>query len=527
MVELNTLEGRVWSVARRTRLNPDRVYVVVAVFLFFICALSFFLIPLPTMQWFSDYWEHAAAIKALAQNLTNPLHPLYASHDPSRQFIPYNVLLALLVKYLDISVIAALSILATVIFGLFLVGVRLLSTELFHHPWAPLVLLLTFLCAWGSPWVWTGFYELRAIFYNSYYPSAAVLSLTFIVWWCALRYLRAKAMLSLWMPAIWLLVALMYVTHQLAALFAVGGLLLFAVFEPGITVWKRLLLVVVVLVGVAATWFWPYFNPIGLTGTAAVDELADDFSAFYRPIPVILLIGPAFFALPIAVVLLRRRKHLALVVGLVSIALAYLLFGLIDHPVGHRLISYFMVYMHLILAWGILEYFSGAGARARSYRSGVAVLVTLCVVAQVAFAGIDFFRVGYERVSGRSFGNFPNQPVLAHMEALKAIIPDDAVVFSTPDESYPIPVFAGKLVDHPRAGWMIPDQKSRTKDNKAFFASSTSNDERLALAEKYNATFAVVNKRSVDDAVLADLSRIGRSIAINDDVRLIDLRRNQ
>lgn len=530
MVELNAERGGVdlWVVGRRSRLDPANVYAVVATLLFVVCSISFFLVPLPTMQWFSDYWEHAAAIKTLAQNLMHPLHPLYASHDPSRQLIPHNILLAMLVNYFGISVVNALSILATVVFGLLLVGVKLLADELFHHPWAPLVLLLTFLCAWGSPWVWTGFYEFRAIFYNSYYPSAAVLSLAFIAWWCALRYLRAEKIISMWAIGVMGLVALMYVTHQLAGLFAVGGLLLFAVFEPRTPFGKRLSLVVAVFFGILTTWFWPYFNPIGLAGAAAADKLAEDFSAFYRPIPVALLIGPAFLGFPMAIALIRRRRHLALVAGSFSIVVAYLLFGLIDHPVGHRLIAYFMVYLHLMLAWGILTYFSSidfdAALPVRVVRKFVIALIAVFVLGQFAFAGVDFIRVGYEKIAKKSFGSFPNQPVIKYMEKIKAIVPDDAVVFSTPDESYPLPAFSGKLVDHPRAGWMIPDQKSRTKDNKEFFSATTTNTQRIVLIKKYGATFALLNVMSVDREVLVALGKMGREIPIDGNIMLIDFR---
>lgn len=515
------------GVVNDSRLAPNKIYAVLAISILVICGSSFFLLPLPTMQWFSDYWEHAAAIKALSKNLAHPLHPLYASHDPSRQFIPYNVLLAALVNYFHISVINALAILATAVVALLLLGVKLLADELFHHPWAPLVLLLTLLCAWGSPWVWTGFYEVRAIFYNSYYPSAAVLSLTFILWWCALRYLRMQKMLSIQMVAIVALVAFMYITHQLAALFAVGGLMLFAMLEPNTPLQKRLLLAFAVIVGVLVTWFWPYFNPISLTSTAAVDGIEEEFPAFYQPISVILLIGPAFFAFPVMVGLILQRKHLALVAGFVFIASAYLLFGLIKHPVGHRLISYFMVYLHLLLAWGILEYFViprvgfGVGVIQRYF---IGVVMAVCIVAQVAFASLDFMRIGYEKVMQRSFGNFPNQPVVQYMEKIEKIIPDDAVVFSTPNESYPLPAFAGKLVDHPRAGWMIPDQKTRMSDNKAFFSIATTNEQRRMLAKKYRATFVLLNSESIEPAVLAEIEKIGQSISIGKNINLIDLR---
>lgn len=512
---------------RGVRMTPNKVYVIIALIFFIICVCSFFLLPLPTMQWFSDYWEHAAAIKALSENMLHPLHPLYASHDPSRQFIPYNVLLAMAVKFFGISVISALAILATTVVALLLLGVKLLADELFGRPWAPLVLLLTLLCAWGSPWVWTGFYEVRAIFYNSYYPSAAVLSLTFILWWLSLKYLRMQVMLSGHVIAIVVLTAFMYISHQLAGLFAVGGVILFAMFEPEVHLRNRLFLVLAVIVGVLVTWFWPYFNPISLAGTAAIDGVQEDYPAFYQMIPVVLLIGPAFLAIPVICVLICRRKHLALVAGSVAIVSAYFLCGLIKHPVGHRLISYFMVYLHLMLAWGILEYFSRSRYSPRAgstSRAIIGVFLAACVVAQVSFASLDFIRVGYERITQKSFGNFPNKPVIRDMREIMKFVSNDAVVFSTPDESYPLPAFFGKLVDHPRAGWMIPDQRARMADNKAFFAIDTTNEQRRLLAEKYHATFVVMNRDSVAPVVVVGIESLGQSISIGEGIRLVDIR---
>ena len=490
-------------------------------------ALSFFFLPLPTLQWFSDYWEHASALRVLAESPLAPSNPHYDTFDSDRQFIPFFVLLGYLMSATGISVTAALAIGATITTVAFCSGAGRFARTYFQHAWAPFVMLAVMLFAWGIPWIWTGFYEFRAHFYNGFYPASFVFSLTFFFWDITLRCLKNRRVAPSSALALLTLTALMFVSHQLGGLFAVGGAVLFIALEPGVRWHVRLSLLTLIVAGLACTWWWPYFNPIQLTVAGSGDKANEGHADFYRALPVLMMIGPALLGIPALYELSKKRLHLAVPVGFVALLLAYTVGGAAGHPVAHRFLSYLIIYLHLALVWKILmlgEIASQQMAPLNGLKmKALACVMLLTVSAQLGFAALDFARIGYETIYNRSFGSYPNHRVLRELAQVANGLPRDAIIFASHDPALAITALAGKVIARPRPQLMIADGNARVTDNAHFFSLTATAAERAVLVEKYSATHILVKPDNVAPDIMASLQEMGAPLPTGSKLVLIKL----
>ncbi|MGX9217115.1 hypothetical protein ACWV27_01695 [Massilia varians] len=517
-------------------LQPDTLFRSIAWTVCILTTLSFLFLPLPTLQWFSDYWEHASAIRVLAENPLAPTNPHYATLDPDRQFIPLFVVLGWLMKTSGISVYTALGLAAILTTVLFFAGVSVFSKSYFRHPWAPVVMISVMMFCWGMPWIWTGFYEFRAIFYNNFYPASFVLSLTFFFWALVLRMLRHDSVRLSEAFALIMLSAFMFVTHQLGGLFAVGGAVLFLIFEePRAATAQRLKIFLLVVAGIGITWWWPYFNPVELTFSGSGDKENEGPPQFYQTVQVLMMMGPALIGVPILLAMLKKGVHLPIVVGFAGVFCAYAAGGYLGHPVAHRFLLYAILFLHLAIVWWILALLpsSNSSSSAVFTKAKVKVkvkakhvlffVIGLLVATHVGFGALDFVRIAYERITGNSFGTFPNHPIPSELSAVAEVIPDDAILFTTYDPALAITALKGKVIARPRPQLMISDGAARTQDNKRFFSTNISNAERMELIRKYGAQYILIKKDNIAAETLLDLEQLGKRVATDGQLILIKL----
>jgi hypothetical protein len=484
-----------------------------------LAALSFFLLPLPTLQWFTDYWEHASAVRVLSEHVLAPTNPHYASYDSDRQFVPLFVMLGWLMKLTGMAVTTALAIGGVLTTLLFFVGVKMFADAYFRHQWAPAVLAAVLLCCWGTPWAWVGFYSLRAVFHSNFYPAAFVFSLTFITWALVIQALRNGAIALPVRCLLPFLSALMFVSHQLGGLFALGGAVLFLLFEPTRSTKTRIAVFLLLAIGVALTWWWPYFNPIELTWSGAGDKDNVGSSDFYNLIHVIVLLGPAWLGIPVLFELFRQRTQLALVAGFVGVFGVYFIGGMLEHPVAHRFLSFSVLYLHLPIVWKLLSRIPDRAAwpgmaQLKSDRpTYIAVALGLVLITlHIGLMSFDFARFAYERASGKSFAYYPYQQVVADAVAVTSRLPDDAIMFASPDPAMAITAFKGKVIARPRPQLMIADGAARKKDNARFFSGKTSQSERLELMRKYGARYILIKKNDFSSQIREELRALGEVV---------------
>jgi hypothetical protein len=506
-------------------MTPERAYQLSAWTVVAAISGSCIFLQLPQFQWFSDYWEHTAAIKALALNLASPSNPHFATSDSDRQFIPHFVMLAALVRFLHLPLFTAFGLLGALTSALLVFSLGHFAREYFRDPWAPSVTLLVFLACWGTPWVWTGFYEFRALFYNIYYPSTLALALTFVAWSIVINILRSTTTSMLRFISLTVLLTIIFITHQLGGIFAAGSIALFAIFEREGSPIARAGIGASVTVGLALAWFWPYFNPILLTIHGSKDAGNEGAVEFYRFMPVLLMMGPSVLGIPAVLNAVRVDRNLTLAVGFVAIFAAYLAGGLLGSPVTHRLLAYSIVYLHLGIVREILRYRSWTISPRLKHRVIFAGIGWILI--QVGFASVDFSRFAFESLTHRSFGSFPNQPVVQTMKRLTASVDETAIVFASKGPALVLPSFKGKVIARPRPELMIADGMQRDADNALFFSARATASDRQRLIAKYGATHVAFVRQEVSPLALVGIRALGAIEADVNDVYLIRLKQEQ
>jgi hypothetical protein len=139
----------------------------------------------------SDYWEHAAALRALIEDPLRPANPQLVSDASSPRFGPHYVLIALAARALDLDAFGAMSLAALVNVALFLAGIECFFRSYFGSRLAPLFGLIVLLGSWLDPPHFSNVYQLAVLFSVASYPSTAALGISWLGFALTLRALRS------------------------------------------------------------------------------------------------------------------------------------------------------------------------------------------------------------------------------------------------------------------------------------------------------------------------------------------------
>lgn len=496
----------------RRHATPDRVFSAGAALYLLLCVLSFFVVRPATLLYFTDYWEHRAILNEIVRSGLQPLDPIYGEHASSRQFTPWSLALGYLARLGHLDSDAALAWGAMTVSLLFVTGVRSFARVYYGHRWAAALLLATLLCAWGPlPLMWTGFYAFRSQLHSNYYPAGLVFALTFVAWASVLRLLRGHARAVPDVAMLWAVVACSVITHPLNAAFMIAGAAGFIVLEDGITLPRRVGVALVILAGIAATVFWPYFNPLSLAGAGLARGQAtfNNFTFFYDPLFVIALSGPALFALLGLPGLLRDRGMRMPLLALGATFTAYVAGGIADISVSHRLLAYVILMLHLLFVKAILDVIDGRPPRGmttltpRSWRN-IAVGAALLVFWQSAFAVRQLTNPWSD--SGHPY---PLHQVETDTTRVVATLPPDARVLGWDSAALVMPSHAVLVAAFPRPMPLSPSDFARQADYRHFFAPGTPTCERVSIARHWGVTHIAYLTNELDERTQRELAALG------------------
>ncbi|WP_066806795.1 hypothetical protein [Sphingomonas asaccharolytica] len=492
--------------------TPNRTFVVCAVVYLLFCALSFFVVRPSTLLYFTDYWEHRAILNEVARHGLRLTDPIYGEAASSRQYTPWSLALGYLVRFGLLDTDAAMAWGAMIVSIVFVAGVHRFARVYYADRWAPALMLVVLNCAWGSwPLIWTGFYAFRSQLHGNYYPAALVFAFTFVAWASALRLLRHHKTAVLDAVVLWGVVACSVITHPLNAAFLIAGAVGFAVLEPAIALSRRACVLLVIAAGIAVTTLWPYFNPLTLAGAGFAHGQAtfNNFRFFYEPLFVIALIGPALFALPGLPGLYRDRHTRMPLLGLVSTFAAYVVGGIADISVSHRLLAYIVLMLHLLLVRIILDVLDGRPPRlldrftARSWR-GLAIAGALFVLWQTA--------VALQQLTNpwaNTHYPYPIHPVEAETSRVVASLPPGARILGWDSAALVMPSHGVLVASFPRPMPLSPTDAARQADYRRFFTSGVANCERRAIARRWGATHIAYLDNELDERVQRELAGFG------------------
>lgn len=395
---------------------------------------------------------------------------------------------------------------------LFVIGVHSFACSYFRHRWAPALLLVVLTCGWGvPPLIWTGFYAFRSQLHGNYYPAALVFALTFVAWACAVRLLRSDRPALSDVMLLGVIIACSVITHPLNAAFLIAGAAGMAVVDPGIALKRRAGVALTICIGIAVTLFWPYFNPISLAGAGMARGQAtfNNFAFFFNPPFVVSLAWPAIFALLGLSGLWRDRDLQMPVLGLILTFMAYVIGGIADISVSHRLLAYTILMLHLILVRAFLDTIDGRPPQSldtltpRAWRGMTivgAVLVTLQTVMAVEQLVNPWANTGYP---------YALRQVDKDTSRIVATLPTGARVLGWDSAALVMPSHGVLVAAFPRPMPLSPSDSARQADYRRFFEPAASTCARLAIARRWNVTHIAYLTNELDGRVQRALKRFG------------------
>jgi hypothetical protein len=472
-------------------LTPTFCYSSVCAVLFAFTTVVFFFFAPAEHDIGIDFWEHVASVKQLMADPIRPLHPQYATHDPSREYMPWYLLLAILGRVFGWDPLGVMAVGAMLTTALCLVAIGLFFREYFKNNWAPLAGLTCLFFLWGKPWVWSSFYNFRSYLTTAAYPSSFAFGLTFIIWWVGGRAMRCSSLRGWEPPALTLLVALALLVHQLSGLFAVVGLICFLVVDTSGQWRRKVVLTLLTALGMAVIAAWPYFNPWQM---ASKDQVWNplwvpvESARFYRPLEVLACIGPALAGVIAFVIFIRTKVHLAVVLGFIGALFAYTIGGFLGNPMTHRILMVVILYLHVGLTWLLLTIFAGSdGPRVFRRRAVMVILVTIVVahlgVVCLELADIAFPQSIFERVSIHQHSD-----VVGSFRTIGSYLSPNSITMAAPGVCKALPAFQGRVVSVYWTSPLVRDDQQRGWDSERFFSPETSASERRDIIVRYGVT---------------------------------------
>ncbi|WP_433180606.1 hypothetical protein [Actinoallomurus sp. CA-150999] len=443
--------------------------------------------------WTSDFLLHLATVDSLARDLWDPVDPLVGQASGSPYYSPYALLLGATKAATGLSARTVLEFAGMVNVALLLFALRRFCRHLGGGRLAAALALVFTLLLWGiAPVAWSGFLGLYSLSWIMCYPSVIGTALMLLVWDAFLRHRsRPEGMGAL--ATVALLGALVVLIHPFTAVSMTIGLVAFVLADPKAALRARPL---GLAAGAAAAFLlvmaWPWSDVSTLFGAAG------SFNTIHKVLITNVVKDGGFAAYGLALVGLPAlatggRRPLGrelqilflLAVTVISVGAATGSYGLA------RAIPVAMLPLHLALASYLAE-------RAKGWRPYAAVaLIACCVGLYGESAGL--IRAYWRNVSPatlRAWGAPPPAPSYDHV--LEGIEPGEVVI--TDDWAL------GRLVNARGAYTVVPawpypfvDEAARTRDTTAFFAPDTAPRDRLAIAERYGVTCALVTR---DRAIL-------------------------
>lgn len=510
-----------------------RVYLVSCIAIFIVFAVLNLTHPLVFSLWTADAWEHAAALRAL---LTDPLHPPNPhlhSDESSARFGPVFVLLAFIGRAAGLDQFALLTIYALFNMAFFLAGNWLFLRRYFASEVVPLIGLFIFLFAWGSGNFWTGYYSFYALQFNAYTPSGFAVSGVFWLLWGAMlaedarqggRAGRAFAIMAL----CGLFAAMLLLVHPLAGTFSLGTLMLFLALRGSLSLAHRVQFLLVVAVAASSTaLIWPYYSLLhAMFGDGGWEDPAWRWSfihrIFYAPYQVLHTLGPIVLSLPLFVYYALRRQHLFSVIGGGLMLFFYSLDLFVSFPLGHRFLSFFCFYAHLLMiaaSADLIAAWPALGGRARrALAVSGAALAVLLVAGQSAHLARDYLSRslmarGMPEPVPHLFRWYRLDDISGIMKQIAAVVPPEAVVIAPKyefeeDINFVMPAFTGKVVLQERPNPLVDTAAERAQANRRFFSPGTSAEERQAILRRYDVRFIAYRPGTLDAAVMQGLAQI-------------------
>lgn len=459
-----------------------------------------------------DFWEHAAAVRELAERPLVPRHPIYDLEGPHVFLTPYTWVLGRISRLTGVSAVAVVRSAGVLNLALLILGLRALAGRLCRGPVASSSFWTLFLVVflWGrDPWLYSGFFHLQALGYVSPYQSTLASALV-----CFGLAGVSRSLEEGWTPGrvagCYVALTVVLLIHPLS--FVAFGLAAGALTLAASRLRPRSLTVLTLggFVAVGCGALWPFYSVLQLGHGSAV------FDAANRPMYEGLIVR----SLPVALVGLVALANLVRV-GRRSLPLVFLALGfayaggyVFDRTSFGRVLPFMILTLQLATADGVAALESSSALRRPLARAALCVGLVAVVAGPAARAIV--------RMAGRGLSNqLQTQRTADDLYAwLPSFVGRDTVVLAEVDAAWPIPAFAGRIVAalHPQA--FVPDQGRREVDVRRALDPTTSVLAREEILRRYKVRFLLFGPST---PAARELSMLGRVVYQDGTWILVDL----
>ncbi len=471
----------------------------------------------------TDTWEHAAVIKALMQDLTNPSNPHLNSPEMSARYMPYLVGASLLGRALGLEQFQVLELMGVITIVLLLVGSFLFFKIYFQDRragyWGTFVLLFS----WGLPWSWGNIYDPHNLAMAASWPATFVFALSLVYFAYVLTVLeRPRAVDFVVICAIaWVC----WLSHTLTGAITIAGAIALIAFRGRMGLAMRLSLCLAVLLAIPLGELWPYFHPLEMftstTGQVDDAQLASVVPMarvesliqtdrivrlFYDPILVAYVIWPLPLAIPAVILLARFPRHWFISGGALGCLVLYGLNIFVTVPLGHRFLLLSVFFLQCAMVALVINHKDLMEAVFREFPTVARVWRRFAIAILVISASIHMILVGLVVFHGRSLvpGGIAytlEEDLFDRYRKLAVHVPENAVVLGTEYHSWPLPSFSGKVVALHHLNPFVRNHLARRWDVEAFYKDSTTASDREKILRAYGPTHVLLERDRLDSAV--------------------------
>ncbi len=471
--------------------------------------------------WTGDFWEHAAVVRAFAENASHPSHPLLGGHAPHAFQTPYHLVVGLCCRWTGAGPVATLGY-AAIANALLLVYASWSFVKRTMPWWSSLaprhaasvwsLFLAATLLAWApSAWRYSGFFHASNAAAVLSYPSAFATSLTFLLLSGIPGICRQPRPVQM---CLWLLgAATLVLTHPITAVgFAAGAVGLVVGAPAPIPLLRRALPLGLLALCVPLCFLWPYFPFLDLlrTGTAAFHTENRDL--YVEPLA---RLGPALVGiLPLALAVRRQGLTHAGLVALALLLALYVLAWATERWAYGRVIAAMANVSHLAIAAGLV----GAMARLGERRPG------LQRAAALLLAAAAMLQCWGHRFAMQTF-TLQAPPVIERLAKLKDHVGHDDVILADLDLSRLIPAITGHVVATPNPLAFVTDEADRRQEIRTFFAKSTPPAARAEIVRRRSPAWILLDRRAAapTNAIIRQFSGSKPPIAITENLVLVSV----
>ncbi len=444
----------------------------------------------------SDFWEHAAVMRALLDSPWHPANPQLKSAVSSPRFGPQFVLVALLTRPFHGDALDGMGLASILNALLLLGGIYAFFKSFFRDPLAPVYGLIVMLGAWWDAWVFSNVYQLRALASVIGYPSGTALGLTLLGFALTLRIVHAARTPARELALLGALTACIVVVHPLTAVLSLTGTGLLTLTEERVT-WRRRGEVWLVLVaGTGCACLWPYFSLRQTLVGGGEQEVAQSrpghrLQEFYNWRGLANALGLALFGVAALPYFLLRKRRLFVGLGALSMLVPFVINIYVDLPLGHRFVLLAMFYLHVAVVWLLLLATPGSSEAAsiwnRPSRNRIAAAAIILLLGVFTLHNV---KLAAAEVDGTEI---KDSSLVQSGRAIRQIAGADSVVITDTLSAWPIPAFGPKVVTLYHANPLVLDAAEREHAVRRFFGE-INEAERLDIVRRYQVTHVLARR---------------------------------